>query len=108
MKKVLIVAVIVLLAGCATVPADEGRGDHWYFGLVRVTYPETRGALIAARVRNLGIGFDEGFYLGWHAGDFVFARPENCRIVIIVRDKADLAHAKTLIKGVEGACLVGK
>ena len=97
-----------LLSGCTTVPTNGRAGTHWYFGLVRVTYPEKRGDLIAARVRALGLGYDGGVFLGWSGSDFVFARPEDCRIVIIVRRQADVTHAKTLIKGVEGACLVGK
>jgi len=108
MKRAIALVYALLSSGCTSVPTSGRAGDHWYFGLVRVTYPEKHGDLIAAKVRNLGLGFDGGLYLGWHGSDFVFARPEDCRIVIIVRDKADVAQAKSLVQGVEGACLVGK
>ena len=91
-----------------SVPLNGKSSDHWYLGLVHVRYPETKGPLIAAKVQALGAGFDGAFYLGWHGSDYVFARPEDCRIVIIVRDRADVTHAKALIQGVEGASLVGK
>lgn len=99
----------LLLAGCTTLPVSGRSGEHVYFGLVRVVYPKTRGPLVAADVQALGLGFDGGLFLGWRDSKFVYARPENCRVVVIVRDARDLPHVETMLRNLgDGACIAGQ
>lgn len=95
------------LASCTTVPTAGSAGTHYYLGLVRVVYPDSIGQLVAADVKTLGVGVDRGAFLGWRNSRFVFAKPGDCRIVIMVRDHAELENVEKLIKSMEGACLTG-
>jgi hypothetical protein len=77
--------------------SDGASRKHYYFGLVRVEYPEKIGALTAVNVKTLGLGFDGSAFLGWRDSSFVLAKPEDCRTIIILRDKVELAQIKVLL-----------
>lgn len=95
----------VMIGGCASVPLDGQARDQLYVGVVRVRVPEVAGPLTAVEVKTLGLGHDGALFLGWRAGRYVYARPEDCRLVILVRRAADVEQARTLVKGMEGACI---
>lgn len=97
----------VLLSGCTVIPTSGRAGDHVYLGLVRVKLPKATGPLVVADVKTLGLGFDGAAFLGWRNSKFVYAKPEECRVVIVVRDRADLASVETIVKSMEGACITG-
>lgn len=62
---------------------------------------------MAVDVKTLGFGVDGSVFLGWRDSKFVFARPEDCRVVIIMRDRAELKTVQKLVQSMEGACLTG-
>lgn len=99
---------IAMLAGCVSVEPGAAPGARYYLGLVHVRYPDAIGPLVAADVRALGVGIGDGAFLGWRDSKLVFARPEDCRVVVIVRDRADLESVKTITRSMEGACLVAR
>ena len=43
----------------------------------------------AIDVRTLGMGWDGGAFIGWRHGQFAFAEPGECQILIFVRTKMD-------------------
>lgn len=95
-----------LLTGCLSVPSDGASKAHYYFGLVRVEYPASRGKLTAIDVKTLGAGFDGAAFLGWRDSKFVYADAGDCRTVIILRDKAEADHVAQLMKNLgDKACI---
>ena len=84
--------------GCVSVPTDGTAKSHTYVGIVRVAYPGSRGKLTAIDVKSLGLGFDGAVFLGWRDSNFVYASPEDCRVVIIVRDRLESSHLTRLVE----------
>lgn len=93
-----VMATLPLLQGC-TVNADEHRtGTQTYIGIVRIRHPAIGNGLVATDISNLGIGIDHGAYLGWRQSRLVFVKPDECRVVLILRDRLDADHIETLLK----------
>ncbi len=106
MNKIVALLVPTLLAGCVSVQNDGAEKTHYYFGLVRVAYPEFRGKLTAIDVKSLGIGFDGAAFIGWRDSKFVYAEPDDCRTVIILRDRIEADHVVQMIKSLgDKACV---
>jgi hypothetical protein len=80
---------------------------HTFVGIVRVEVPDTAGKLAAVDVRSLGIGWDNGPYLGWKAGNWVVADPANCQLLIVIRTPAQAQNAAKVIESLGGqnACI---
>ena len=105
MRRSIAMCIGVVLSGCTVIPTSGRAGEHVYLGIVRVKLPKAHGPLVVADVKSLGIGFDGSAFLGWHDSKFVYARPDDCRVIIVVRDSADLASVETIVKSMEGACI---
>ena len=106
MNKAVALLLPVLLAACVSVPVDGASKAHYYFGLVRVEYPLSRGKLTAIDVKTLGAGFDGAAFFGWRDSKFVYADAGDCRTVIILRDRAESAHVAQLLKSLgDKACV---
>ena len=105
-SRIVVLVVSLLLGGCSTVSSDGASRKHYYFGLVRVDFPESVGDLKAVNVKTLGLGFDGSVFLGWRDSSFVLAKPEDCRTIIILRDKVELAQIKILLENLgEKPCI---
>jgi len=104
------VALIFLLfvGGCTTVAPGAAARSSFYIGAVTVRIPQTRGEVSAARVRALGIGWDNGPFIGWRSGDRISADPANCQLLIVIRSAVETANAVQIINALEGQspCIV--
>jgi hypothetical protein len=106
MNRLALLLAAIALQSCTVVPSDGVGKAHYYFGLVRVAYPESRGKLTAIDVKSLGIGFDGAAFLGWRDSKFVYAEPEDCRTVIILRDRIEEDHVTKMLEALgDKACV---
>lgn len=106
MNKVAALLLPVSLAACVSLPTDGAGKAQYYFGLVRVEYPVSRGKLTAIDVKTLGLGFDGAAFLGWRDSKFVYADAGDCRTVIILRDRAESGHVAQLLRSLgDKACV---
>jgi hypothetical protein len=102
-----LILILSVLGGCVAVPHNKRYGDHLYFGFVRVKYTSDNNFIATEDVKALGLGFDGALFFGWRDSHYVFARPDECRVIIVVRDHADLASVEKIAKSTEGACITG-
>ncbi len=95
------------LGGCTSVDYGERGSTHVYVGIVRVEIPETDGKLTAVDVRSLGVGWDNGPYLGWRADSWVIADPAECQLLIVIKSPAQAENAAKVIQALGGqnACI---
>jgi hypothetical protein len=108
MIRAALAAIALMLSGCVVTPTTGVSGVHYYVGVVRVEIPKATGRLVMVDTKVLGLGFDGSAFLGWREGQFVFARPEDCRLVVVVRDAAERPHIETLVRSLgEGTCIAG-
>lgn len=107
MRRLLVIAGM-LLAGCASVEPGRSANRQFHLGAVSVRVPTTSGNVSAVSVKTLGIGWDNGLYLGWRSGAWVTADPSKCQLLIIIRSAAEAANAIKIIKSLEGQepCIV--
>jgi hypothetical protein len=106
MNRLVLLLAVVAVQGCTVVPSDGAGKAHYYFGFVRVAYPESRGKLTAIDVKSMGIGFDGAAFLGWRDSKFVYAEPGDCRTVIILRDRIEEDHVTQMLKALgDKACV---
>lgn len=101
---------LLLLSGCTNVVTGLESGasqTRTYIGVVRVKLPERTGSLVALDVQSLGIGWDQGPYLGWKAGNWVIADPAQCQLLIVIRSPAQAENAAKVIQSLGGqnACI---
>lgn len=98
------IALPLLLAGCAQVSLGEGVAARTtlYAGAVRVEVPATWGEVRAIDIATLGVGVDHGVFLGWRRGQFVFVRPGECQLLIIIRSSVQADHAMRILQAAEG------
>ncbi|MCM0031887.1 hypothetical protein [Sandarakinorhabdus limnophila] len=106
MRSIATIAAAFLLSACVSTPRDGTGKYHQYFGFVRIFYPDSRGKLIAIDVKTLGIGFDGAAFIGWRESKFVYAKAEDCRTVIILRDKLEVPHVVRILQALgERGCV---
>jgi hypothetical protein len=95
-----------LLGGCTTLSVDGAHGPQGrrtFVGVVHVDAPiGPMSGSAAARVRvwdvtTLGLRLGDGVSLGY-AKDRLLSIPLDCRLVIFVRDLAQMQHAQSLIQ----------
>ncbi len=103
-----IVTAGLLLSGCSAAGADGGIRRAYHLGLVSVTTPETAGAVSALNVSGLGLGWDDGLYLGWRSASRITADPAKCHLLIVIRSRVETDNAVKVIKSLEGQnpCIV--
>ena len=97
-----IVGMALVLGGCAVVQAGDGGSRKLFVGAVRLDLPATGGRLSAVAVRNLGLGWDHGPFLGWRDSSWVIADPKECQMVVIVRSGTEADHASKLLEQLKG------
>lgn len=102
--RILVLSVVILIAtcGCARHSATGAHSSSTYIGIVKVTRPAATGLTSVTDVRALGIGWDEGLWLGWRAGSWIEADPSRCQLVIIIRSAAEAANAALVLRALEG------
>ena len=64
--------------------------------------PATIGDVRAIDVSTLGVGVDGGVFLGWRRGQYVFVRPGECQLLIIIRSPVEAEHALRILRAAEG------
>lgn len=97
------------LAGCTTLsiesPGGPLAGQRTYVGIVTVAAPVSPDRPLATpRIRQLdvstlGLRLGGGIGLGW-TRDRLLSIPLDCRLVIFIRDTAELAHAEKLLRAI--------
>jgi hypothetical protein len=102
------VAFALLLGACTVVEAGGGRRSQLYLGATTVAFPQTEGAVHAIDIRILGLGWDDGPFLGWRSVSRVTADPTACHLLIIIRSAAETANALRVIDALRGQdpCIV--
>ncbi len=105
-----LLAPLLVAGGCANMELDQSaaRRSMVFLGGVRVEVPETYGEVRAIDVTTLGAGADTSAFLGWRHGQFVFVKPGECQLLIIVRSKVEVEQAARLIEAMKGGqtCMV--
>lgn len=98
----------VALTGCVNITVGERGKSHVFVGVVRVTMPDRVGAVSAIDVKTLGIGWSQGPFLGWNAGNWVSANPADCQLLIIVKSSAQAEGAAKVLQSLGGQqpCIV--
>lgn len=106
--RVALLAAFALTACAGVNLAKSGRQSLRFAGGVRIEVPETYGEVRAIDVTTLGAGVDTSAFLGWRRGQFVFVKPNECQLLIIVRSTAQAEHAAAMIDAMKGekTCLV--
>lgn len=102
-----IVAFLALaLCGCVSIEVgpDDGseRSARTHIGITRITTPEATDHVAAVDISTLGIGWDDGPFVGWRESRLVFADPEECRLIVIVRSPAQAENAVEILRALEG------
>jgi hypothetical protein len=94
------------LTGCVVVEVGDRDGGQrtarTHIGITRIVTPEVPDGLSAVEVKTLGVGWDKGPFLGWHAGNWITADPAKCQLVVIVRTPLDAEHAARIMQAMEG------
>ena len=99
---------LLLTGGCATVEPGAAARSSFYLGATAIRIPQTRGQVSAASVSTLGVGWDDGPFIGWRSGNWISADPANCQLLIVIRSAAETANAVQIINALEGQspCIV--
>jgi hypothetical protein len=94
------------LTGCVTVDmADQDGGtrtSRTHIGITRIVTVEKPGAMTAVDVKTLGLGWDNGPFLGWRSGNWVTADPAKCQLVVIVRSSIEVENAAKVLAALKG------
>jgi hypothetical protein len=103
-KVTLALLPLLLAVGCAQMSLGEGAAvrTHHYAGVVRVKIPATVGPVRAIDISMLGLGVENGVFVGWRRGQYVFARSEDCQLLIIIRSPMEAEHALKILRAAEG------
>lgn len=94
----------VSAAACAQVNLGGGEpgSSRIYAGAVRVNVPATIGEVRAIDVSTLGVGVEDGLFIGWRRGQYVFVRPGECQLLVIIRSRLEAEHALSILRAAEG------
>ena len=106
MKQSVVVLFAAFVAGCASVQPDRVNESGYYFGIVHVAFPKTRGAVTAVDARVLGVGFDGAAFVGWRDSKFVFSRPDQCGAIVVIRNPLEMASVVKILNALgENPCI---
>ena len=67
-----------------------------------VKVPEKRGKISAVDIKMLGVGWDSGPFIGWQAGNWVIANPDDCQLIIIIKSAVQAENAQKVIQSLGG------
>lgn len=101
-----LVGTAVCLSACAVplgTDQDEGTGEaRHYIGLVTVTDPPVaQDGVRSRRVEAVGLSVTGGLSVGYVREDRIFV-PLDCRIVILVRNQAQLDEVVSRLAEIDG------
>ena len=96
------IAILLILSGCTTVSTNQQIKTRTYIGVIRVVLPDRTGDVSAVHVKGLGIGWDDGPWLGWRSGNWVRADPAKCQLLIIIRSSSEVVNAAEMLKLIGG------
>ena len=91
-----------LMVGCTTVRTGGEGSTRFVLGLVRIDLPATQGNLSAVAVKSLGIGWNQGPFLGWNDSSWVIAQPNECQMVVIIRSSVEAEQAARVLEQLKG------
>lgn len=102
-----VLASAVATGGCATGVQSAGQ-TKTFIGIVRIKTPMKIGDVQVTDVSGLGVGWDNGPWLGWRAGSWVVADPAKCQLLVIIRSPAQAANAADVLRSLKGSepCIV--
>lgn len=108
MPAVCWVIAALAVAGCTAVSTGTQKASKLYVGIVRVAAPPSAGLTSVSEVRALGLGLDDGPWLGLRKTSWITADPRDCQMLIIIRSDVEAASAVAIIKSLEGLnpCIV--
>ena len=92
----------IAFPGCTTVDPETQTTTKLYVGIIRVTIPASAGVTSVTDVQALGVGMDEGPWLGFRKTSWIAANPRDCQMLIIIRSDVEAASAAAVIKPLEG------
>lgn len=96
----------LVLTGCVIVEAGDQNGrvrtSKTHIGIARIVTSEVEGAISIVESETLGLGWDNGPFLGWHSGSWIRADPTECQLVVVVRSRAQADNAVKVIEALEG------
>lgn len=94
------------LGGCVTIEVgDQDRGQRTtrtHIGITRIVTPATQGNIAAVDVSTLGLGWDQGPFLGWHEGELVYADPGDCQLIVIIKKPVQAENAAQVLAALGG------
>jgi len=96
-----------LPAGCTVAQPKPGHSKI-YVGAIRISTPASSGDVVATDVQAIGLGFEDGAWLGWRKGSWVSADPSKCQILVIIRSGVEAAQAARIFEALGGnsPCIV--
>lgn len=99
-----------MVSGCVAGPGTTDS-DQWYFGLVHIRN-HTEKKLLARTIQAMGMSVGsmpgrQGVLVGLQKSSEVLVEPDSCRLVIIVRELAELDHVRNMLNNIGGdPCIV--
>lgn len=93
---------MLFLLACASASLEQPALSRKRLGFVRFTEVPTIGHLRALDVSTLGMGWDGAAFLGWQRSQYVFARPEACEVLIVIRSGVEADHVRSILQTLEG------
>lgn len=96
-----------LLGACTSVqPGDMSGAITHHFGYVRIQHPDIGQGLSVEQVDTIGLQVDPSLSLGRIASLRIEGDPARCALIILIKDKEELAHVETMLSslGREDLC----
>ena len=97
-----LLCLIISVGGCTTIRSGDVGRVRTYVGVVRVVTPNVVGDVTAIDVKSLGIGWDQGPFLGWKAANHISADPSKCQLLIVARSRAQMQNAENILNLLKG------
>lgn len=108
MLRVALALAAAITTGCTVRPQSGAGQSRYYFGIVRVVYPQTFGRVAAIDVTTVGAGLESGGgFLGFRRGRFVHVDPDTCSLIVLSRGMGDIEHLRRMLETTgEKLCIV--
>jgi hypothetical protein len=105
-----LLSVLLLLGGCMSTMSNRAMagGTRTFVGVVTVDMPATYGKVKVLDVSTLGLGADGSLFLGWKRSQHVYADPQDCQIIVIIKSAVEAEHGLKIAELAKGGdlCLV--
>lgn len=109
-----LLVIFLFLTSCTNIENSDLSGDtHTFFGITKIELPTTDERIEAIRIQSLGLSLGENLNLGWNniervtvplkdSGGTAQPYEATCSIVVIVRSNSEAAHARNILKDIQG------